>query len=114
MSEVQTGSVRRRRGFLVPPAIPDDVDDPRVEKARGKVRLPHHVQWTTPGHVYDLQDRRDCLVVYEVVLQQGLEEDVRYFIEVDKLVDLWDELYLPVHVRAAWADWLASRRGVRP
>jgi len=114
MSDARRTAVRPgRRGFLVPPVIPEDVDDPGVEKASGKVTLPHHVQWTIPGHVYDLGDRRDRVVVYELVLQQGTARDVRYFIEVSTLIDLWDELYLPAHVRAAWTEWLSARHGVR-
>jgi hypothetical protein len=77
------------------------------------ITLPHHVQWTMPGHVYDLGDRQDRAVIYEHVLTQGLEEDVRYIIDVDELIALWDELFLPPHVCQAWAAWLVARRGVR-
>ncbi|MGH8905403.1 MAG: hypothetical protein ACRD0K_02520 [Egibacteraceae bacterium] len=112
MSDMRAVS-RRRAGFLFPPTIPDDLDAPGVEKARGVVRLPHHVQWTRPDDLYDLDDRRDRLVLYELVLQQGLEDDVRYFIDVDELIDLWRDLYLPPHVRIAWEEWLASRGGVQ-
>ncbi len=103
----------RRGGFLFPPAIPDDLDDPNIQKAQGLVRLPHHVQWTQPDHFYDLSDPRDRLLVYELVLQQGLEEDVRYFVEVDELVNLWPDLYLPPHVRKAWEEWLTAWSGTQ-
>jgi len=35
------------------------------------------------------------------------------FIDVDELIALWDELYLPDHVRRAWAAWLARHPGVQ-
>jgi hypothetical protein len=44
-------------------------------------------------------------------LTEGTTDDVRYFIDVDELVDLWDELVLSPHVRAAWKVWL--RRSAR-
>jgi hypothetical protein len=50
--------------------------------------------------------------VYEQVLREGNEDDVRCFIDVDGLIDLWDEVVLPRHVRQAWADWLRRHRGV--
>ena len=30
------------------------------------------------------------------------------------VIDLWDELVLPRHVRQAWAGWLQRHRGMRP
>jgi hypothetical protein len=95
-----------------PVAIPDDVDDPSVVKASGVIRLPLHVHWSAPFRDYDLADRRDRALVYEEVLTEGTEEDVRYFIDVDELVALWQELYLPKPVCRAWAAWLKERRGL--
>lgn len=95
-----------------PVAIPDDVDDPSVTKASGVLRLPLHVRWSPPFREYDLADRRDRGLVYEQVLTEGTEEDVRYVIDVDELVALWPELYLPKPVRKAWAAWLKERRGL--
>lgn len=50
--------------------------------------------------------------VYEQVLREGTEDDVRYHIDVDELarvVDelarVLDELVLPPYVRAAWLEW---------
>jgi hypothetical protein len=43
--------------------------------------------------------RRDRISVYEQVLAEGTEDDVRWFIDVGQLVDLWDELVLSPHVR---------------
>jgi hypothetical protein len=50
--------------------------------------------------------------VYEQVLVEDAEQDVRELIDVDELVALWDELHLPDHVRRAWAAWLAERRRI--
>lgn len=104
------GEVRRA---LRPPALPDDVDDPRVEKATGMVTLPTRVRWSSPTRQYDLEHRGQRARVYEQVLVEGTADDVRRFIDVEELVALWDELYLPDHVRRAWATWLARHRGVQ-
>lgn len=109
MSPQQIGNARRSKR---PPAIPDDVADPVVVKATGLVTLPTRVRWSAPARSYDLDDRRQRARVYEQVLVEGIEQDVREIIDVDEVVALWDELYLPDHVRRAWADWLAERRGV--
>jgi hypothetical protein len=41
-----------------------------------------------------------------------LPTDVGYFIDVDVLMDLWDELILPPAVSRSWIAWLAPRRRV--
>ncbi|CAN5326798.1 hypothetical protein BH20ACT3_BH20ACT3_03870 [soil metagenome] len=93
-----------------PVAVPDDVDDPTVSKASGMVELPRSVRWSHPRRSYDLDIRSERLLVYEQVLTEGGEEDIRRFVQGDILLDLWDELVLPEHVRRAWATWIAARR----
>lgn len=93
-------------------AIPDDVDALSVDKASGVVTLPLRVQWSGRPRRYDLADRRQRALVYELVLTEGTDDDVRSFIDVDELVRLWDDLVLPEHVRLAWSQWLATRRNV--
>jgi hypothetical protein len=44
------------------------------------------------------------------VLREGTEEDVRYYIDEERLLELWDELVLPPTVRDAWASWIEDRR----
>lgn len=97
----------------VPPQIPDDVDDPAVPKASGVVTLPRRVNWSHADPTYDLTDRRQRARVYEQVLREGTAEDVRYYIDIDGLIDLWDELVLPPAVSRAWIQWLARHRQVR-
>lgn len=105
----QTRGLRRD----LPPEIPDDVDDPLLSKARGVVTVPRRVNWSRPDPTYDLADRQQRARVYEQVLREGTAEDVRYFIDIDQLIDLWDELVLPPAVSSAWARWLLEHRNVR-
>jgi hypothetical protein len=102
-----------RRGLEVRPvAIPDDVDAPGTEKATGVVLVPRHVRWSEPDRPYNLDDPKDRASVYEQVLSEGADEDVRLLIDVDLLVELWDDLVLPDRVRRAWAEWFRARRGL--
>jgi hypothetical protein len=95
-----------------PVAVPDDVDDARLVKATGYVELPLHIRWSGPPKTYDLDDERDRRRVYEQVLREGDEDDVRYYVDVEQLLRLWDELVLPPHVRRAWAAWFKRRRAL--
>lgn len=58
-------------------------------KARGVVRLPRRVNWSRTDPTYDLADRRQCARVYEQVLREGTADDVRFYIDVDRLIELW-------------------------
>ena len=89
-----------------PVAIPADFDDPSLQKASGRVQLPLHIRWSQPTLAYDLDDRADRLRVYEQVLREGTDDDVRFYIDPDQLRELFDDLVLPPPVRRAWADWL--------
>ena len=94
-----------------PVAVPDNLDDASVRKASGEVELPLHIRWSGPPITYDLNDRADRARVYEQVLREGTEEDVRFYVRADQLRELFDELVLPPPVRRAWADWLGRHRG---
>jgi hypothetical protein len=95
-----------------PVSTPDDASDPTLDKAHGKVKLPLHLRWSGPPKVYDLEKRSDRIRVYEQVLREGNDEDVRRYIDVDELLLLWDELVMPDYVRRAWTLWF--RRHDRP
>ena len=92
-----------------PVAIPEDVDSPGVGKAQGVVELPLRVRWSGPPKTYDLRLRKGRLRVYEQVLREGNDEDVRRYIDVNELLRLWDDLVLPTYVRRAWAEWFRRR-----
>jgi hypothetical protein len=96
------------------PAVPDDLDAPGIAKASGVVELPSHIRWSGPPRTYDLSDRQQLARTYEQVLIEGTEDDVRYYIRSEDLIDLWDELFLPRHVCQAWADWLRRHHDVDP
>lgn len=93
-----------------PVAVPDDLGAPSLPKATGQVVLPLHIRWSGPPIVYDMADRADRMRVYEQVLREGTEDDVRFYIDADKLAEVFDELVLPPTVRRAWAQRLRHGR----
>ena len=87
--------------------IPHGLLDRSRPKASGVVRLPAHVAWSPPFE-YDLANRRQRLDVYQQVMTEGLDEDVLWFIDVDEVVTMWDDLHLSPHIRAPWQRWLRA------
>jgi hypothetical protein len=90
--------------------VPEDLEDRSSQKATGRVELPLHIRWSGPPMTYDLDDPADRARVYEQVLREGTEDDVRLYIDPAQLAEIFDELVLPEPVRGAWADWLDSHR----
>ncbi len=78
------------------------------------VELPRHIKWSPPLRPYDLDDPADRLLVYEYVLREGGEEDIRRFIDPDVVLALWEDLVLPRGVRRAWHDYFTRVRGTNP
>jgi hypothetical protein len=99
----------RRSGWRRPVAIPEDVGDPGFTRSRGVVELPLHVYWSSPSRTWDLDDERQLERVYELVLTDGTDEDVRRFIDLDQLMSMWPRLNLAPHVREAWEAFFRAR-----
>ena len=91
-------AVLRGRPILVPTALPRLP----LEPAFAVVELPLHLNWSDRGRLFDLRDRHDRARVYEIVLREGGPVDVVSYVDGALLIDLWDELVLPVAVRNAW------------
>jgi hypothetical protein len=92
-----------------PVAVPDDLGS-SMPKVSGRIELPLHIRWSGPPLTYDLDNRADRARVYEQVLREGTESDVRFYVDAERLLELWDELVLPPTVREAWAQQIARLR----
>jgi hypothetical protein len=106
------GSGVRRPGWVRDVALPRSVDE--LQGAlQGVVGLPARLFWSGPDPRavrWDLSDpsrRRD---LYEIVLVEGTLDDVRGLVNGPELVRLWDEMFLPPWVRAAWRALIDSAR----
>ncbi|HEX8082201.1 MAG TPA: helix-turn-helix transcriptional regulator [Jatrophihabitans sp.] len=94
----------RGRAALVPNRLPRL----ELECALAAVELPLALNWSQPGRVFRLADRDDRARVYEIVLREGVPDDVLRYVDGALLVDLWHELVLPRHVRTAWSALIAE------
>jgi len=93
-------------------AVPDDLDDSAPRE--GTVVLPHWVRWSGEPIVYELANPRHVRSVYEQVLREGTDADVRRYVRADTLIEVWPDLFLPAYVRAAWEPWVRRRRTQHP
>jgi len=85
-----------------PIQVPNILPRLPLDRALATVELPLHLNWSDRGRRYDLRDRRQRARVYEIVLREGGPQDVLTYVDGALLVDLWDELVLPVPIRTAW------------
>lgn len=73
-----------------------------VELALADVVLPLELDWSTPGRVYELRDRRQRARLYEVVLREGVPGDIERYVDGALLLDAWADLVLPRPLRSGW------------
>ena len=101
-----------RPGWVRDVPVPRALDELRGPTT-GIVGLPARLFWSGPNPRavrWDLSDparRRD---LYEIVLAEGTLEDVSALINGPELVRLWDQMFVPPWVRAAWRALIESAR----
>jgi len=88
--------------------VPERLED-LSGPASGTVVLPGWLDWS-PRRSYDLSDLAALRLMYEQVIQEGREADLRAYLNVDLLVEVWPELILPVRVREMWESRFARLR----
>ncbi len=94
-------------GFWRHVDIPDDLGERPAAIRTGLVKLPNHIAWSGQGE-YDLDDPRGRERVYELVMTEGNEDDMRAYVDLDVLLSMWDTMRLAPHVRDQWAEHLRS------
>ena len=108
-TSVRTTTVSATRLLSRPvPCIPDDLVDRSLPKASGVQTLPRRIAWSAP-YTYDFDDPGHLLLAYQRVMTEGLDEDVLFYIDLDRLLEVWDDLWLSPYVRDAWTEWLQAR-----
>jgi transcriptional regulator with XRE-family HTH domain len=89
-----------RRGR--PIFVPDRLWRLPIREALATVTLPLELNWSRPGATFHLADGRQRARCYEVVIREGMPNDVLRYVDGTLLIDLWPDLVLPRDVRAAW------------
>src|SRR5581483_6619360 len=73
--------------------------------AIGMVTLPLRLYWSPPGRVWDLDDPFMLRSMYQVVLGEAIRAgELTGYLNRDRLVAVWRDLYLPKGVRRAWEE----------
>lgn len=67
----------------------------------GILSLPHHVYWG-PQADCDLGQPEGVLKAYQAILREGTRADQGQLLNAGLLIEVWDELMLPVRVRDLW------------
>ena len=73
-----------------------------IGNALADIALPMELNWSQPGRVFRLRDRRHRARCYEVTLREGMPAEIKRFIDGALLLDLWADLVLPREIRDAW------------
>lgn len=98
--KITFGEVMQRRGR--PIVVPDRLWRLPIAEAFADATLPLGLNWSRPGAVFRLSDRRERARCYEIVLREGGPSDLLRYVDGALLVDLWSDLVLPREVRAVW------------
>ena len=72
-----------------------ELNDASVPKASGEVELPLHIRWSGSAITYNLSDRADRARVYEQVLREGTEADIRYYVQADRCASFSTSSFCP-------------------
>ena len=73
--------------------------------AEGTVELPLRLFWSRPDRRFDLSKPHMRQWLYETVLREASRlDDLTTYLNVDTLIAIWPDLFLPRGVRQAWED----------
>ena len=101
-------------GDRKPYIVVDDLADLRGP-IEGTVTLPHHLDWSGRP-TYELGRPARLASMYKAVLNEAsTEQDLRDWLDRQRLIELWPTLWLPPRLRELWESRfpeLAARRAV--
>ena len=97
---ISFSEVKLRHGR--PVFVPDRLWRLSMREAFANVTLPLGLNWSAPGAMFDLADRRQRARCYEIVLREGTTEDLCRYVDGALLIESWPDLVLPKELRAAW------------
>jgi hypothetical protein len=71
----------------------------------GKVTLPLRLFWSPEGRVWNLDKPEILQAMYEAVLEEAIRaEELTEWLNGERLVSVWRDLYLPRGLRRAWEE----------
>lgn len=113
MDDVSGGvSSGARPGWVRDAPVPRALEELKGS-LRGSVSLPPRLFWSGPDPRavrWDLADAARRRDLYEIVLVEGSLDDIRAMVNAAELVRLWERMYVPPWVRAAWQPLIDAAR----
>ncbi len=88
--------------------VPDQLWRLDVSTMFKPVILPLALNWSRPGYEYEVRDRQQRARLYEVVIREGMPQDLMAYVDGALLVDSWNELVLPRNVRVHWQSLIET------
>ena len=88
--------------------VPDQLWRLDVSTMFEPVVLPLVLNWSRPGYEYEVRDRQQRARLYEVVIREGMPQDLMAYVDGALLVDSWNELVLPRNVRVHWQSLIET------
>ena len=88
--------------------VPDQLWRLDVSRMFQPVVLPLALNWSRPGHEYEVRDRQQRARLYEVVIREGMPQDLMAYVDGALLIDSWNELVLPRNVRVHWQSLIET------
>ena len=92
--------------------VPDRLWRLPIEEALAEVELPLELNWSDPGRLFRLHDRRERARLYEIVLREGTPAHLERWVDGALLVDAWPDVVVPRAVRSAWSPIVEPFLGV--
>jgi hypothetical protein len=74
----------------------------------GVITLPRHVKWSGSVTTYDLDSPIARRTAYKHLLEEGLPEDLRRYVNADLLAADLPQLVIRAEIRKAWQDSLTA------
>ncbi|TDC08490.1 hypothetical protein E1267_10195 [Nonomuraea longispora] len=86
-----------RRVYLVPADLTE-----LTGPITGVVELPTRLDWSEQ-RFYDMLDNSHVGLMYERVIREATRlDELRMYLNYEKLIELWPRLFLPIEARRAW------------
>lgn len=68
----------------------------------GPVTLPSWILWIPDAPSFDVASDDEAPTIYQAVLAEGTSDDMRFYLNRDRLEHLWRHLHLDPRIRQLW------------
>lgn len=103
-------SVELRYGDLKPYCVVESLSELAGPYA-GFVTLPVTPRWVPGERRYNVSELTEAQIVYQAVLAEGTKEDIKRYLNKNRLIELWPILNLDRRIVATWEKKFNALQG---